>query len=129
MPNQKPSGENHVLIVEDDSISQFILQKMLGNDFQVTIAKNSEEVFNILSSQRFSIILMDINLGEDSMNGTEIMQNIKSYPEYGSPCIFAVTSYALPEDENAFLKEGFDHYLAKPVKKEELMAAIKNRLA
>jgi len=113
-----------VLIVEDDTISQFAIKKMLANDFRPFTAKNSKEAFEILSAHSFHIILMDINLGQDSMNGTEIMQRIKEDAHYGSPHIFAVTSYAQPEDKQTFLQQGFDHYLAKPVKKEDLLEAI-----
>ncbi len=118
-----------ILIVEDDDISQFVLQKMLGNHYQVILTRNSEEAFQVLNQQDFTIILMDINLGEDSMSGTEIMRHIKTTGKYGDPPIFALTSYAMPEDKETFLQEGFDDYLAKPVKKEELLGAIEKSLA
>ncbi len=118
-----------VLIVEDDSISHLVLQKMLGKQFHIVSAENSQEAFHALANHDIHIILMDINLGEDSMNGTEIMQNVKSTFDYGEPVIIAVTSYAMPEDKEAFLQQGFDNYLAKPIKKDDLLEAIDKNMA
>lgn len=117
-----------ILIVEDDSISHLVLQKMLGKEFDIISAKNSDEAFEVLKSHQVNFILMDINLGEDSMNGTEIMQQVKSSQDFGNPVIFAITSYAMPEDKEAFLQKGFDNYLAKPIKKDDLLEAIDSNI-
>ena len=122
--NAKPK----ILIVEDDSISIFVLKKMLNDHFQIFTASNSEEAFKVLHEHYCSLILMDINLGEDSMDGTAIMKQIKQTGKYGDPAVLAVTSYAMPEDRTHFLSEGFDDYLPKPIKKEELFKSIDTRL-
>ena len=124
----KNSDYPSVLIVEDDSISIVVLKRMLADKFDIYTATNSKEAFENLNNEDFSIILMDINLGEDSMDGTSIMKHIKQSGKYGDPSIVAVTSYAMPEDRQTFLEEGFDDYLAKPVKKAELLNAIEEKL-
>ena len=73
----------------------------------------------------FDVILMDINLGDDALDGTEVMLKIKANPNKNFIKIYAVTSYALPEDRDRFLNFGFDYYFPKPINKDLIIEKIK----
>lgn len=119
----------NILIVEDDNISLFVLKKMLENDFSIHSASNSKEAFQKIDEVNIQLILMDINLGEDSLDGVKLMKAIRQNEAYQALPIFAITSYAMAEDQANFLDEGFDDFLPKPVKKNDLFKAIEQAMS
>ena len=60
------------------------------------------------------------------MDGFEATQIIKS--KNPNQHVVAITAYARPEEKNRVMKAGFDDYLAKPVKPDELRAIINKYL-
>jgi two-component system, cell cycle response regulator DivK len=115
-----------VLYVEDDQINALIMQIMLQEMVTLEIASDPETALEMVESQAFDLILMDINLGHNQVDGTELMRNMRQrWPRMQSIPFFAVTAYALPGDREAFLKQGFDEYFSKPVDKAALQATIR----
>ena len=113
-----------ILYVEDDEINAFILTKFLETDFDIAVAPDGEQCLSLLQQQHYDLILMDINLGKGKMDGVQTMKKLKELPEYQDTPVFAVTSYAMPEDQEKFLQEGFDAYFSKPVDKSHIVQAI-----
>ncbi|MDB4286299.1 response regulator [bacterium] len=115
---------SNILIVEDNPINALILEKTFDKEYNCFLAINDSETFAMLEETEFSLILMDINLGRDSLDGVEIMKRIKAQDRFQDMKIFAVTSYAMPEDKKRFLSEGFDLYFSKPVERDEIKKAV-----
>lgn len=114
-----------VLVVEDDPINALIFEKLLKGNINTTVAFDSTAALQYAKFRKFDLILMDINLGKDSLDGTEILRLLRINKEYAETPVFAVTCYTMPGEKERFLKEGFDRYFAKPINKNELMRAIK----
>ena len=114
-----------LLCVEDDNINAFIMEKLLAEEFDFSVAINGEDCLKMISDDHFDVILLDINLGRGNRDGIQVLQQIRSTPGYNSIPIFAITSYALPGDEEKFLQTGFDSYFSKPVDKAKLISQIK----
>jgi CheY-like chemotaxis protein len=115
-----------ILIVEDDEINMYIMDRLLKNEFILSKAKNGDEALLLAEKNNFDVVLMDINLGNTSIDGIEVMKRIRIMENIKIPRIFAVTSYAMPEDRKRFLSLGFDSYFAKPLQKEDLILEINN---
>jgi CheY-like chemotaxis protein len=113
-----------VLILENDPINMLIARKFLETRFEVECTFNGEQALDIVKEQAFDLILMDINLGEDTLDGIETMNRIREMPERKDIRIYAITSYAMPDDKDRFLNLGFDKYFAKPYDKNRLIEAI-----
>jgi two-component system, cell cycle response regulator DivK len=113
-----------VLYVEDDAINALVVQKLLQNLFTVVHVDDGEECLSLLSKESFDIVLMDINLGNGKMDGVETLKMIRMNPAFAQIRVMAVTSYAMPEDRERFLKEGFDDYHEKPVERDFLIEQI-----
>jgi CheY-like chemotaxis protein len=113
-----------ILYIEDDAINALIVKKLLQKDFAVSLATNEETCLSALAKQRFDLILSDINLGENSINGIELMNKIRQHPNGKGTKILAVTAFAQPEDKAKFLNAGFDGYVVKPIDPLELLSAI-----
>ncbi|NJL13511.1 MAG: response regulator [Microscillaceae bacterium] len=88
------------------------------------MAQNGPEALAATNNHSFSIVLMDINLGNDSPDGIQVMRQMRQQAQCRSTKFFAVTSYALPEDRQRFLEAGFDDYFAKPIDKDKIHSAI-----
>lgn len=113
-----------VLIIEDDAINAFVLQKFIEKKYIAVLAKNGQEALQILQQETFSVILMDINLGDENLDGVQLLQKIRTIPTQASTTVFAVTSFAMRGDKETFLKAGFDQYFSKPIEHSVIMRAI-----
>ena len=110
-----------VLYVEDDPINAFVITRLLAPNYTTSHVEDGETCLTILIKEKFDLVLMDINLGRGKMDGVETMKRIKSQSEFQKLPIVAITSYAMPEDKDRFLGEGFNGYLSKPVERPVLL--------
>lgn len=113
-----------VLIIEDDAINAFVLQKFIEKKYTAVLAKNGQEALQLLQKEVFSVILMDINLGDENLDGVQLLQKIRAIPNQTKTTVFAVTSFAMRGDKEAFLAAGFDQYFSKPIDHSIIMKAI-----
>ena len=121
-----PRGKN-ILYVEDNYLNQKLLEISLGKKYNITLADNAEQGLNLLHKKKFNLVLMDINLGK-GMDGIQAMKEIKKDHHYRSMPVIALTAYALANDEEKFLNEGFDDYIPKPYTREEIINKISKYL-
>lgn len=120
--------KSKILIVEDNEINALVLKRLIDPIAEPHHAINDKQAFQAVEDQVFSLILMDINLGGQSLDGEEIMKELKANPRFANLPIFAVTSYAMPGDEQRFLNAGFDAYFSKPINREKLLTGVKKVL-
>lgn len=118
--------KKQILYVEDDEINAFIMRRYLDK-WDVILARDAEAGLELAQQTCFSIVLLDINLGESKMTGTQAMKVLKNTAEYENATFVAVTAYAMPEDRERFLEEGFDEYFAKPVNYDKLIEYIEEQ--
>ncbi|MBE0649810.1 MAG: response regulator [Bacteroidales bacterium] len=127
-------GNLDIFVVEDDRMNRIILDKMLKNIGSVKLAVDGKDCMEIIDSEAakkhfYQIMLFDINLPGDK-DGVALMKEIRNkYPEYRKIPFIAQTAYAMAEDEEYFLKEGFDSYLSKPINRDELISTIKQQFS
>lgn len=117
-----------ILYVEDDLINALVMQKLLKMHFHVIHSPDGETCLSLLANERFDLVLMDINLGKGKMDGVETLHRIRANPNTSKMIVITVTSYALREDKDRFLREGFDAYLSKPVERQLLLKTINQYL-
>ncbi|HEY5499358.1 MAG TPA: response regulator [Bacteroidales bacterium] len=111
-----------ILIVEDEVNNYAYIEEILSSS-KVTIVhawEGSEAVEYVKNNADISLVLMDIKMRK--MNGYEALRLIKQIRP-GLPVI-AQTAYALSQDKNQTLQEGFDNYISKPIAKNTLVDII-----
>ncbi|MFL1896400.1 response regulator [Aquimarina sp. 2-A2] len=114
-----------ILYVEDNKINAVVMDKMLSkNACDVITVANASTALQEVSADFFDLILVDINLGINQMDGCELLKRFRLMDPLKTKPIYAVTAYALPGDEAHFLEKGFDQYFSKPVDFEKLLNAI-----
>jgi signal transduction histidine kinase/CheY-like chemotaxis protein/HAMP domain-containing protein len=115
-----------ILFVEDNPISSecgVSLLSKLGHD--VVAVENGLECLLALKTSVFDLVLMDIRM--PVMNGLDALREIrgKEQGECFHQPIIALTAYALRGEKDSFLHKGFDGYLSKPYKMNELISEMK----
>jgi CheY-like chemotaxis protein len=113
-----------ILVVEDDTINRFIILKHLSPLFECESAESGADAIQKLEKGVYDVVLMDINLGNDSLNGEDLLRIMRADKKFNATSIVAVTSYAMQGDRDYFLKAGFDFYHPKPILKEEIIQTV-----
>ncbi len=115
----------NILYVEDNKVNAMVMDKMLSkNKSTVIIAENAPNALKIVEEKSLDLILVDINLGINQMNGCELLKKFKELEIVRKIPVYAVTAYAMPGDARRFINIGFDKYFPKPVDFDKLLSAI-----
>ena len=120
LPAEADEGEHpRVLVVEDQPDTAYIMAGLLGSNFRTELAAGAEEALELARRNAYDVVLLDINLGA-GRSGSDVLRELRERPEYESVPVIACTAYALDGDRERFLSEGFDAYIAKPVRRQAL---------
>ena len=114
-------GDNF-LVIDDDSFVYDIVKKVFSG-YQHSFADSEEIALILLKNKKYSLILLDINLGLGN-EGIKVLNKIRGLSGYKNTPIVAVTAYAMVNDKERFLQDGFDDYLSKPFDKKELQSIV-----
>ncbi|MFB4394754.1 MULTISPECIES: response regulator [unclassified Pseudomonas] len=112
-----------ILLVEDNPVNQLVAKGMLGKlGCQVQVAAHGGEALEKLEHEGFDMVLMDCNM--PVMDGYEASRRIRQSGRWPDLPIVALTANAMPEERDRCRAAGMDDYLAKPFRREELLALI-----
>ncbi len=112
-----------ILLVEDEEDCIILVEYYLREKFDVEVAKNAISAIEMVKENKYSLILMDINLGK-GLSGMDAVSEIRKLPEYKNIPIVALTAFAMKGDREEFLSGGCDEYISKPFTKEKLEGVI-----
>ena len=112
-----------ILLVEDNAINQEVAVELLKQaGMNVTVTDNGEEGVNIVKSQKFDLVLMDLQM--PIMDGITATQIIREDERFKDLPILAMTAHAMSGDREKSLKAGMNDHLTKPIHPEKLFAAL-----
>ncbi|NBC17098.1 MAG: PAS domain S-box protein [Bacteroidetes bacterium] len=112
-----------VLVVEDHEETRHLLKVLLDERHTVIGAATPEAALETASTHTFDLAIIDINLKAD-LDGTDVLHRLRASPRHTNLPVIACTAYALPGDAERLMANGFDTYLAKPFRKNELYHAV-----
>jgi PAS domain S-box-containing protein len=117
-----------ILIVDDIEINRQLIKSYLTSFSELTLieAKSGTEALNLARQQQFNLILMDKKLPDQK--GDLVCQKIKALPNCAAIPIIMITASVLKEQHQESAM-AFDMQLNKPLKKQELIAAMQSFLA
>src|SRR5204863_2704729 len=113
-----------VLIVDDEKHTREGLQQALADNYDVTVAANADEAFNLFESQTFDVILTDLRMPGKS--GLKIIDKALALPY--RPAVLMMTAYGNIETAVEAMKRGAVDFLTKPVNIERLEVPIQRAL-
>ncbi|RIK75689.1 MAG: hypothetical protein DCC68_20815 [Planctomycetota bacterium] len=119
----------NVLLAEDSLVNQKLATGLMQNHgHRVTVANNGQEALDAIASDRFDLVLMDVQM--PVMDGLSAVRAIRQQ-EKGTTRhlpIIALTAHAMKGDRELCLSAGMDDYVTKPVRAGELFQAIESIL-
>lgn len=114
-----------LLVVDDNAVNRKVLRNLLKETaIQVTEAASGAECLQLVQENPYDLIFLDHMMPE--MDGVETLHCMKALSEY--PCkdtpVVVLTANAVSGAKEAYLSEGFDDFLSKPVVPDKLEALL-----
>ena len=108
-----------VLVVDDNKLNLKVAERLLReyNLFVDEVASGFDAIDRINMRVPYNLILMDDMMPK--MSGCETLKELKKNKDFHTKTV-ALTANAISGMREKYLSVGFDDYLAKPIKKEEL---------
>ncbi len=117
-----------IAVVEDNIDNRLLVQAILEDRYEISEYENGMEVVDGLADDVPDLVLLDISL--PGMDGTEVLEWVRSQEQLSSLPVIALTAHAMSGDREKYLEMGFDEYVTKPIVDEDvLMGAIARLLA
>ncbi len=117
-----------IAVVEDNLDNRLLVQAIREEVYEISEYENGMEVLDGLADDIPDLVLLDISL--PGMDGTEVLEWVRSQDQLSSLPVIALTAHAMSGDREKYLEMGFDEYVTKPIVDEDvLMGAIERLLA
>jgi len=120
-------GDRHplrILLAEDQAANQKLALRLLQRmGYAADLAGNGLEAIAALEAATYDLVLMDVHMPD--CDGLEATRRIRArWPGTARPRIVAMTASAMAGDREACLAAGMDDYISKPIRLDDLTAAL-----
>jgi len=113
-----------VLIVDDEKHTREGLQQALAENYDVSLAANADEAFNLMDAQPFDVVVTDLRMPGKS--GLKVIDKALALSNH--PAVLMMTAYGNIETAVEAMKRGAVDFLTKPVNIERLEVLIQRAL-
>ncbi|HET7928394.1 MAG TPA: GAF domain-containing protein [Actinomycetota bacterium] len=113
-----------ILVAEDNVVNQRLALRLLEKlGYRADVVANGLEAVDAVERVPYDLVLMDVQMPE--MDGVQATQRIvERRTDADRPWIVAMTAEVMRGDREGFLAAGMNDYVAKPIRSQELIAAI-----
>jgi CheY-like chemotaxis protein/chemotaxis signal transduction protein len=109
-----------LLLVDDSEAALALERSVLGGHYLLSSASNGREALSMVPRLKPAAILLDLSMPE--MDGEEVLARLKADPEVAEIPVLIISSEI--ERGRACLRRGAAAFLAKPFRREELLATV-----
>ncbi len=114
-----------ILVIDDDkSILRTFTRILQKSGYEVDVAETGKEALEKVETGRYALALVDIRLPD--MDGTDLLSKMPKTMHEAVKIM--ITGFPSLENGVKALDKGADAYLVKPVKPEELLILIEEKL-
>jgi DNA-binding NtrC family response regulator len=118
-------AKNKILVVDDEEALRTVLASELeGEGYQVTTAEDGQEAINILGSNSFDLILLDIKM--PNVDGFEVLKFAKG--RQPGTKIIMLTGFADLKNAIESKKLGAEDFVSKPYDLVDLLTTVERVL-
>jgi PAS domain S-box-containing protein len=123
-PESPPAAPKRVLVVDDnETVRSIVSEQLAASGHHAQSAENAVKALAMLKSNAFDAVILDISM--PVVDGFEALRIIRGLPgAAGRTPVIALTAHALIEVRERCAAAGFDHFLTKPVRVDELTRVI-----
>ncbi len=126
-PARKYSISDNLLVgkkifLADDDQHNLLLSELIFKGWKVDfeLASDGKQALDVLGSQKFDAIFLDIQMpGKTGLEIVEFVRSKPAHPNYSTPMI-SISANVLKSDIHNYLESGFNDYLTKPFREEEM---------
>ena len=112
---------NNILVVDDEKEMRSMLDRLLTrNGYNVRMAENSVDTFNILNDNEIDVVLLDLVLPD--VNGKDILKQIKE--KYSTAEVIIISGHGTFRDVVYLIKNGADDFIEKPFNNDEVLSKV-----
>lgn len=112
-----------ILIIEDDPASHALVKYLLESAGHTTLsASDGGEGVRLAVDEAPDLVVCDLQM--PVMNGYQVMQCLRDYPQWRRVPVIAVTAFSMAGDRDAALAAGFDEHISKPIVPQTFVAQI-----
>ncbi len=116
-----------ILVVDDKENNRSLLMNILQQvGFKVLEASDGKQALVQFEQAQPNLILMDMHM--PLMGGLEACQKIRAVKQGKTIPIIAVTASAFDDERQAFLDQGIDDVISKPIRRQVVLEAIGRHL-
>jgi two-component system response regulator HydG len=114
-----------ILVVDDDESNRVTLQRLLGREgFQVVDVASGREAMEVLRAERVDLVLTDLKM--PGMSGIDLLRAVRTVdPDIE---VVVMTAYGTVETAVEAMKEGAYDFVAKPLRRLELVTCVRKAL-
>jgi putative two-component system response regulator len=115
------------VIAEDDPAIAAMLQKLLSQHYDVSVAHDGRQAL-LLAAQapRPALLLLDVMM--PGLDGLGVAAEVKKNPELKAVPIIFLTAKTGATDVIKGIQSGARHYITKPFKLDDVLAKVKKAL-
>jgi CheY-like chemotaxis protein/HPt (histidine-containing phosphotransfer) domain-containing protein len=115
-----------IVVAEDNPVNRQLAQRLLEKEgHRVEVAVNGVEAIRLCREKLIDFVLMDVQMPEmDGLEATRMIRQAEKETGDHMP-IVAMTAHAMKGDRERCLAAGMDGYVPKPIRKADLMHALK----
>ena len=114
-----------VLVIEDNPDNMVLICDILElNGYTTICATTGRSGIELVQEREPDLILLDIQLPD--IDGSEVLDIIRSSEKTNRTTVIAITSYAMAGDRERLINKGCDGYIEKPIDPNIVMKQIKS---
>ena len=119
------TSRGRVLVAEDNEFNAILLKEILTKrGFDVELARDGHEALTRVEGERFDVLLLDLHMPR--LDGFGVIASIRAREARngGHIWVIAATARSRKEDRDRCLAAGVDDFVTKPIRRDELWAAL-----